>query len=221
MVRKTGATARIWPSFRCWEAHITAIVASAGLCALAAVNGAGAEVVALPLDSCSAGCASDIEDSSALAGELADDRATLSLVSGDLPQAASFFDRKTVPEVLAAGFPSALFPNRKAETQDSSTFQHVFASPDEIGAPGLFMSADSLTGLTLGEFLSDSHDFFATTLTLSPQIPSDLNVIIVRRTPRESSFSTDSAPAPTKKATLPTFPSIDLSSPDLSSPLSQ
>jgi hypothetical protein len=214
MVRKTGATARIWPSFRCWEAHIRAIVASAGFCALAAVNGAGAEVVALPLDSCSPGCASDIEDSSALAGELADDQATLSLVSGDLPQAASFFDKKTVPEVLAAGFPSALFPNRKAETQDSSSFQNVFASPDEIGAPGLFLSADSLTGLTLGEFLSDSHDYFSETLSVGQaQIPSDLNVIIVRRTPRESSFSSDSAPTPTKKATLPTFPSIDLSDP--------
>jgi hypothetical protein len=122
-----------------------------------------------------------------------------------------------VPEVLAAGLPSALFPNRKAETQDSSSFEYVFAHPDEIGAPGLFLSADSLTGqLTLGEFLSESHDYFSETLSLGQtQIPTDMNVIIVRRVPRESSFSTDSAPTSPKKATRLTFPSTDLSLPAL------
>ena len=160
---------------------------------MTAVNGARGDVVALAFDSCSASCASDIEDGSAVAWEAADDQTALSLIGRGPSQAPLLFDRETVPEVLAAGLPSALFPNKKAGTQDSSSFEYFFTHPDEIGAPGLFLSADSLTGqLTLGEFLSESHDYFSETLSLGQtQIPTDMNVTIVRRVPREASFSTD------------------------------
>ena len=186
MFRKTDTTTRVRPNFR--EVCVRALIAGAALSAMTAVSGARGDVVALAFDSCSAGCTSDIEDSSAVAWEAADDQTALSLIGRVPSQAASLFDRETVPEVLAAGLPSALFPNKKAETQDSSSFDYVFAHPDEIGAPGLFLSADSLTGqLTLGEFLSESHDYFSETLSLGQtQIPTDMNVTIVRRVPRES-----------------------------------
>ncbi len=215
MFRKTDTTTRVWPNFRCWEDCVRALVAGAALSAMTAVNWARGDVVALALDSCSASCASDIEDGSAIAWEAADDQPTLSLIGRGPPQAASLFDRETVPEVLAAGLPSALFPNKMASAQDSSGFDYFFTHPDEIGAPGLFLSADSLTGqLTLGEFLSESHDYFSETLSLGPtQIPTDMNVIIVRRVPREASFSTEHDVASPKKATRPTFPSTDLSLP--------
>jgi hypothetical protein len=213
MFRKTDTTTRVRPNFR--EVCVRALIAGAALSAMTAVNGALGHVVALAWDSCSASCASDIEDGSAIAWEAADDQATLSLIGRIPPQAASLFDRETVPEVLAAGLPSALFPNKMASAQDSSGFDYFFSHPDEIGAPGLFLSADSLTGqFTLGEFLSESHDYFSETLSLGQtQIPTDMNVIIVRRVPREASFSTEHDVASPKKATRPTFPSTDLSLP--------
>ena len=213
MFRKTDTTTRVRPNFR--EVCVRALIAGAALSAMTAVNGALGHVVALAWDSCSASCASDIEDGSAIAWEAADDQATLSLIGRIPPQAASLFDRETVPEVLAAGLPSALFPNKMASAQDSSGFDYFFSHPDEIGAPGLFLSADSLTGqFTLGEFLSESHDYFSETLSLGQaQIPMDMNVIIVRRVPREASFSTEHDVASPKKATRPTFPSTDLSLP--------
>ena len=167
MFRKTDTTTRVRPNFRCWEVCVRALIAGAALSAMTAVNGALGHVVALAWDSCSASCASDIEDGSAIAWEAADDQATLSLIGRIPPQAASLFDRETVPEVLAAGLPSALFPNKMASAQDSSGFDYFFSHPDEIGAPGLFLSANSLTGqFTLGEFLSESHDYFSETLSL-------------------------------------------------------
>ena len=215
MFRKPDTTTRVRPNFRCWEVCVRALVAGAALSAMTAVNGALGHVVALAWDSCSASCASDIEDRSAIAWEAADDQTALSLIGRGPSQAPLLFDRETVPEVLAAGLPSALFPNKMASAQDSSGFDYFFTHPDEIGAPGLFLSADSLTGqLTLGEFLSESHDYFSETLSLGQtQIPTDMNVIIVRRVPREASFSTEHDVASPKKATRPTFPSTDLSLP--------
>ena len=169
MFRKTDTTTRVRPNFRCWEVCVRALLAGAALSAMTAGNGALGHVVALALDSCSASCASDIEDGSAIAWEAAEDQATLSLIGRGPPQAASLFDRETVPEVLAAGLPSALFPNKKAGTQDSSSFEYFFTHPDEVGAPWLFLSAASLTGqLTLGDILSESHDYFSETSLFGP-----------------------------------------------------
>ena len=123
-----------------------------------------------------------------------------------------------MPEVLATGLPSALWPNKDPGAQVGSSFEYLFAHPDENLAPGLFQSTASLTGqLTWGDILSDTHDYFslAPSWGLSGTGPN----FEVRRRPREASFPTDTS-LPTdsgepnsKKARQSAFPWTDLSLP--------
>jgi hypothetical protein len=215
MFRKTDTTTRVRPNFRCWEVCVRALVACAALPAMMAAGGARGDILALASDSCSASCTSNVEDGSAIAWEAAEDQVTLSLIGRGPSRATLFFDWETVPEVLAAGLPSALFPNKKAGTQDSSSFEYFFTHPEDVGAPWLFLSAASLTGqLTLGDILSESHDYFSEPpSSAQAQTPLDMNVTTFRRAPRQASFSTEHDVASPKKATRSTFPSTDLSLP--------
>ncbi len=222
MFRKTDTTTRrVWPNFRRWEVCVRALAAGAALSAMAAVSGARGQVVPLASDSCSTGCTSDIEDDSAIAWEAADDQAALSLTGRGPSHDPLLFDRETVPEVLAAGLPSALLSNKKPGTQDSSSFEYLFTHPDEIGAPGLFLSVASLTGqLTLADILSGSHDFFSEALTGEAPTPLDMSVMGARIGQPRANFSTDSVVTSRKKAKRSTSPSTDLSLPSFSTDLS-
>ena len=222
MFRKTDTTPRrVWPNFRRWEVCVRALAAGAALSAMTAVSGARGKVVALASDSCSTGCISDIEDDSAIAWEAADDQAALSLTGRGPSHDPLLFDRETMPEVLAAGLPSALLSNKKPGTQDRSSFEYLFTHPDEIGAPGFFLSVASLTGqLTLADILSGSHDFFSEALTGEAPTPLDMTVMGARIGQPRANFSTDSVVTSRKKAKRSTSPSTDPSLPSFSTDLS-
>jgi hypothetical protein len=154
-----------------------ALGVGAALITMAAVNSARADVVAIDLDRCSAGCIAGIDDAGADEDDSAGDAVSMSR-SGGSEGADSrpdlVFDPKALPLILADGLPSpiAIVGAQTIESPGVSPyafFKEVVDIPlpmdprTGLAAASINLFAPSLIGrLTLTDVLSNSNEVFKT-----------------------------------------------------------
>ncbi len=152
-----------------WGRPRWALGVGAALTAMAAVNGACADVRPIDMDECSASCVLPTTDDATADDDDPDSAITLSLFGGGRADAANnvpsdlTFDPKTLPPILVSGLPSPIsaVAARTPDTGGVSPydfFADVIDVPHSARAP-FFLFAPSFTS-HLSDFLWASYDFF-------------------------------------------------------------